>query len=168
MSACDKAPAPVVAARNEAEPAPSDAAVALEALATERGVIGETSSENPVGSYGRAYDGGEDRLCLIDIGEARDDGMTYNVGVEIRIGEEEYCRGIGVARRSDDRLILNFAGGCAISARYEGDRLVMPGAVDAACARLCSTRGSLAGVTFPRQSASTRMSDSEGKPLCGG
>lgn len=142
--------------------------MALETLAAERGVIGETHSENPVGSYGRTYDGGQDRLCLAAIDEARDDGMTYAVGVEIRIGEEEYCRGSGVARRADDALILQLADGCTIAARYEGDRLVMPGAVDAACASLCSTRGSLAGVTFPRRSTSPQLAGSDGSLLCGG
>ncbi|CAN5295968.1 hypothetical protein BH10PSE13_BH10PSE13_21180 [soil metagenome] len=165
LSACGKAPTPDEGPHETAEQATSDAAAALEALATERGVIGETYSEDPIGSYGRTYDGGEDRLCLA--GGANSGDATYRAGVEIRIGEEEYCRGVGTARRSGDQLILSLANGrCTISARYEGDRLVMPGVVDSACASLCSMRGSLAGVTFPRLSADARVNASDGKPLC--
>lgn len=148
----------------------NDTANALEALAAESGVIGEDSGTDPTGSYGRGYDGGEDRLCLLP---AAADGASYGFGIEIRIGEEEYCRGKGEARRAGDLLILRFAGGrCTITARYEGDRIVLPGAVDSGCASLCSARGSFAGVSFPRlgmdAGAGRAVLDNAGEALCGG
>lgn len=165
LSACGKAPALDADPQNHTAAASNDAAHALETLAAESGVIGESQLEDPGGSYGRAYEGGEDRLCL-----AAKDGApgSYRLGVEIRIGEEEYCRGTGTAQRSGSDVVLTLAGGrCTIPARYEGDRLVLPGAVDPACASLCSERGSLAGVAFPRISASSVVAASDGKLLCG-
>lgn len=167
LSACGKAPPTETAPDNAANTFSTDAANALEALASESGVITENRSDDPAGSYGRAYDGGEDRLCL------RPDPHSdlYRAGVEIRIGEEEYCRGSGTAQRAGGRVILTLAGGrCSIVAQDEGDRIVLPGAVDLACASLCSARGSLAGVTFPRISAgpdaAARVLANDGKPLC--
>jgi hypothetical protein len=125
----------------------TEVANSLESLAVESGALDDRTARDPVGSYGRTYEGGRDRLCIVpDDGEGR-----YRFGAEMRIGDEGRCSGSGTARYAGDRLIFNFAGGtCLIVARYEGDRIVMPGAVDVACASLCSDRGSLAGVTFPR------------------
>ncbi|MCE7797481.1 hypothetical protein LWE61_13060 [Sphingobium sufflavum] len=163
---------PVPGAGNDAQPVAGGnaAADALEALATESGVIGEDGSVEPVGSYGRAYDGGEDRLCVLPSGG---EAKSYRFGVEIRIGEEEYCRGSGKASRAGDLLILRFDGGrCTVTARYDGDRIAMPGAVDRGCASLCSARGSFAGVSFPRigmdRAAADGVMANDGAALCGG
>lgn len=147
----------------------NDAANALEALAAESGVIGEDITANPVGSYGRTYDGGEDRLCVLSSLAAE---KSHQFGIEIRIGEEEYCRGKGAMKRAGDLMIFRFAGGrCTITARYEGDRIIMPGAVDSGCASLCSARGSFAGVSFPRvgqdADAAYNVMGSDGQALCG-
>jgi hypothetical protein len=166
LSSCGKPPGSGESVTPSAAQAPNDTGNALDALAAESGVIGETYSEDVAGSYGRAYEGGDDRLCLAANGGS---GEGYRLGVEIRIGQEEYCRGRGSARRSGDTVILTLAEGrCIITAQYEGDRLVLPGAVDRACAALCSERGSLAGVTFPRISSDDAMTGSDGKSLCGG
>lgn len=149
LPACSAAPS-VSDNRSEAtSPMRSnDTANALEALAVESGVIGVDATTDAVGSYGRNYEGGEDRLCMLPTGV---DSKSYHFGVEIRIGEEEYCRGKGKAQRTGDLLILRFAGGrCTITAHYDGDRIVLPGIVDKGCASLCSNRGSFAGVNFPR------------------
>jgi hypothetical protein len=169
LSACSGPSAPDRQAKGEPQTNSSDTANALEALATESGVIGEDETSEPYGSYGRVYDGGQDRLCVLPEGA----GASYKFGVEVRIGDEEYCRGKGSARRAGNLLIFRFAGGrCTITARYEGDRIVMPGAVDRGCASLCSTRGSFAGVIFPRIAtdvgAARGVADNDGAPLCGG
>jgi hypothetical protein len=160
--ACDGGGAP-----SSGEPR-TEVANGLESLAVESGALDDLTARDPVGSYGRTYEGGRDRLCIVpDDGEGR-----YRFGAEMRIGDEGRCGGSGTARYAGDRLIFNFAGGtCLIVARYEGDRIVMPGAVDVACASLCSDRGSLAGVTFPRtgndQAAARRARTHDGDRLCG-
>jgi hypothetical protein len=146
----------------------TEVANSLESLAAESGVLDDRMARDPVGSYGRTYEGGRDRLCIVP----DDDEGRYRFGAEMRIGDEGRCGGSGTARYAGDRLIFNFAGGtCLIVARYEGDRIVMPGAVDVACAALCSDRGSLAGVTFSRtghdQAAARRVRTHDGNRLCG-
>lgn len=140
----------------------------LDQLALESGVLADAARRDPAGSYGRSYDGGRDRFC---IAPHEEESGQYRFGAEVRIGEDEYCKGTGSARRAGERLILSFAGGtCVIVARYEGDRVVMPGAVDMACARLCSSRGSFAGVTFPLisggEGAARDVTSMDGQPLC--
>ncbi|HEX7872476.1 MAG TPA: hypothetical protein VF475_06165 [Sphingobium sp.] len=112
-------------------------------------MISESELRDPAGSYGRSYEGSEDRLCIVPAGNEK---ARYRVGVEIHIGEEEYCRGAGVVRRAGDLLIFTLGqdGRCTVTAHYDGDQVVMPGAVDQACDSLCSARSSLAGVSFPR------------------
>ncbi|MFT3964997.1 MAG: hypothetical protein QM690_03835 [Sphingobium sp.] len=146
----------------------AETANALEALAAESGVISQSSDQDPLGSYGRNYDGGEDRLCIASAGGQ---GSTYRAGIEIHIGDEEYCRGTGTVRQAGDLLIFTLgAGRCTIAAHYDGDQIVMPGAVDRACAGLCSARGSLAGVTFPRAASGAKaaraVAGRDGKSLC--
>ena len=154
-----------------AEQAPSAAASDLDALALESGALPDRAGIDPAGSYGRNYDGGRDRFCLVPDGNARG---RYRFGAEMRIGQDEYCRGRGTAKLSADKLLLRFEGQgeprCMIVARYEGDQLVMPGALDVSCAQLCSSRGSFAGVTFPRvdrdPAQARRLTGADGTPLC--
>lgn len=142
----------------------------LDALALESGALPDQSAENPVGRYGRRYEGGVDRLCVTP----PSDGSTrYRFGAEMLIGGDEYCRGIGEARFDDGKLLLRFEGigeGCTIEARYEGDRLVMPGTLGMACNLLCSSRGSFAGMSFPRidrnAAAAAQMRDANKDLLC--
>ena len=106
---------------------PSATADSLDALAMESGALPDQSAENPVGRYGRRYEGGADRLCIIPDSE---ESERYRFGAEMRIGGDEYCRGAGEARIDGDTLSLRFEGigeGCTIEARYDGDRLVLPG-----------------------------------------
>lgn len=161
LSACGDRQAPSAPPEPQAE-----VASGLETLAVESGALVDGAARDPVGSYGRTYDGGRDRLCITS------DAQDYRFGAEIRIGDDEFCSGGGTAKRSGERLILSFADSkCRIIARYEGDRIVMPGAVDTACAELCSNRGTLAGVTFPRTGgnnmAARRVRSIDSKALCG-
>lgn len=150
--------------------ATSPASEELDALALETGALPDRAQIDPAGRYGRRYEGGSDSLCLIPDGSARG---RYRFGAETRIGADEYCRGTGRAKMSADKLLLRFEGQaseCLIVARYEGDEIVMPGGLDLACAALCSSRGSFAGVRFPRMdrdvSAARQMRDKDKAILC--
>lgn len=148
----------------------SAAAQELDALAVETGALPDREQTDPSGRYGRRYDGGADSLCLIPDGAARG---RFRFGAETRIGGEEHCRGTGRAKLSGDKLLLRFEGAgsaCLIVARYEGDKIVLPGGLDLACASVCSSRGSFAGVSFPRRDrdvvAAREMRDTKGGFLC--
>jgi hypothetical protein len=148
----------------------SAAAEGLDALALESGALPDAAAIDPAGRYGQRYEGGSDRLCLVPDGAARG---RYRFGAESLIGQEEYCRGTGRARLSADKLLLRFEGAgkdCLVVARYEGDKIVFPGALDIACAALCSSRGSLAGVGFARVdrdvAAARAQRDSRNDLLC--
>lgn len=150
--------------------ASTQAATALDALALESGALPDSARIDPAGAYGRNYDGGRDRLCLVADGNARG---RYRFGAEMRIGQDEYCRGEGRAKLSADKLLLRFEGrgaDCTVVARYDGDQIVMPGALDVSCAQLCSSRGTFAGVTFPRSdrdpAQALRLTGADGQPLC--
>lgn len=138
----------------------------LDALAAEEGVIPDGGDRSPEGGYGRTYPGGRDRLCLV-----QEEPGRYRFAAEVRIGQDQGCRGGGEARLDGGELSLTFDGAeCRIDARYEGDRLVLPGRVEEGCARLCSRRGSFAGVTFPRigdgRAMASSMTDSQDEVLC--
>lgn len=152
------------------EQASSVAAQELDALALETGALPDREQTDPAGRYGRRYEGGSDSFCLIPDGGARG---RYRFGTETRIGEDEYCRGGGKAKMSADKLLLRFDGRgdeCLIVARYEGDKIVMPGGLDVKCAELCSSRGSFAGVSFPRidrdVTAARKMQNRDKTLLC--
>lgn len=149
---------------------PSATADSLDALAMESGALPDQSSEIPVGRFGRRYDGGVDRLCIVPESEGSE---RYRFGAEMLIGGDEYCRGAGEARIDGNTLSLRFEGigeGCTIDARYDGDRLVMPGQLGMACNLLCSSRGSFAGTAFPRidrdAAAAAQMRDANKALLC--
>jgi hypothetical protein len=142
----------------------------LEEAALDSGAIEDPSNLDPAGSYGQTYDGGRDRLC-IGASSADEGKGDHPFALEVRFGEEEYCAGSGTARRAGESLLMRFQGDrCLIVARYEGDRVVLPGAVDTNCAHLCSNHGSLAGVAFPRTGAgdasARRARTRDGMPLC--
>jgi hypothetical protein len=148
----------------------SPAAAELDALALETGALPDREQTDPSGRYGRRYEGGSDSLCIIPDGSARG---RYRFGAETRIGQDEYCRGTGRAKMSADKLLLRFEGqgkDCMIVARYEGDAIVMPGGLDLACASLCSSRGSFAGVSYPRidhdVAAARQTTDRDKRALC--
>lgn len=164
LSACDKSGDAV---SDSAASQSGGRLSALDDLAIATGAIGDPLSQSPSGAYGRDYEGGRDQLCMLP-GQKK---ASYLFGAEIRIGGDEYCVGRGSARLLADKLIFSFDGGnCVIVARYEGDRVTMPGALDTACAALCNGRGSFAGTSFPRiandLTRARRAVARDGKPLC--
>lgn len=125
------------------------AAQALELAAAQAGLITNGGVISPVGLYRHRHEAGRDSLCLLP---GKEDGVL-RFGMEASFGENIDCQGHGTARLSGDRLIFNFArSACIIIAQYEGDRIVLPGALDGECQKHCTNRGSLAGVSFPRVS----------------
>lgn len=149
-----------------ANAAMTPAAAALERAAIDAGVIADSAHMSPVGLYRHRHEAGRDSLCIVP----GSDGTMW-FGLEAMFGENIECHGHGTVRRSGDRLVMNFArSACLIVARYEGDRIMLPGALDVGCERLCSERGTLEGVTFPRVSASASVAADarsvKGSPLC--
>lgn len=159
---CGKPTTPL-ANNSEAEPLP--AALSLEQAAQQAGVLADTSA-SPIGLYRSSHESGQDSLCIV---KGKDDGMRF--GLEASFGENSECHGSGGIRRSGDRLIMNFdRSACLVVADYQGDRVALPGALDVECDRLCSERGSLEGVYFPRVSRSEGVAHDarsrNGDPLC--
>jgi len=120
----------------------------LERAALKAGVIVDAAAVSPVGLYRHRHEAGLDSLCIV---KGKDGALDF--GLEAIFGEGVECRGHGTLRASGDKLIMNFArSACLVVAGYEGDRVSLPGALDVQCASLCSERGSLEGVSFPRVS----------------
>ena len=165
LAACQRAQTPP--APQALETGIPSSGTRLEQAAIEAGVVADVSRLSPVGLYQRRHEAGRDLLCV-----APDAAAEFHFGAEAIFGVEQGCRGQGTARLAGDKLILRFAGRprCIIVARYDGDRLAMPGVVDTACARLCDGRGSFAGVSFPRidgeASAALRARKRDGDRLC--
>jgi len=140
---------------------------ALERAALNAGVITDSAKVSVPGLYQRRHEAGVDTLCVAPGNDRR-----HDFGMEAIFGTEQYCRGEGTARRAGDKLILHFSGRsqCIIVAQYDGDRVALPGVVDVKCADLCSGRGSLEGVTFPRLpfgvESKQQMADRDGGPIC--
>ena len=129
------------------------ASSALERAAIDAGVVADASAIPPTGLYRQRHESGRDTLCMVpgDDGEMR-------FGLEAMYGRDIHCQGKGTARISGDKLIMNFArSACIIVARYDGDRVALPGAVDRECERLCNDPASLEGVSFPRVSRSASV-----------
>src|SRR3546814_12786106 len=88
-------------------------------------------------------------------------------------GDGQDCTASGTARREGELLRVTLAGkdGCGFDARYEGDRIVLPGTLPKGCARYCTGRASLAGMEVDRLSDSAAearaMRDAKGRLLCG-
>ncbi|HEX7784056.1 MAG TPA: hypothetical protein VF509_14720 [Sphingobium sp.] len=135
--------------------------------ALKAGVIVDAAKVTVPGLYQRRHEAGRDTLCITP-----GNGVRYDFGLEAMFGPEEYCRGEGTARRVGDKLILHFSGRsqCLIVARYDGDRVAIPGVVDMKCAELCNDRASLEGVVFPRLPSGPRgpedVRDRDGSKIC--
>lgn len=143
------------------------AASALESAALDSGAIQNAAAIDPTGLFRTTHEAGADTLCVMP----RSDARKHAFGLEVNFGESQYCRGRGLARQAGDSLILHFERyGCILVAQYEGDRIVLPGAVDMRCDNLCTNRASLAGVVMARQSAEGRRAgnatDRDGNKLC--
>ncbi len=106
-----------------------------------------------------------DRLCLVE-GEG-----TARIGVFIDYGDGIGCSGRGTATRDGSGLAIDLGQNCRFAAYADGDRIRFPGALPGACARLCTRRASLTGLTLDRLSESAAeaqaLRDPRGTALCG-
>lgn len=136
------------------------AGAALEASARARGLVGDPSSIDPVGVYA----GETDRACVVPA-----DG-EYRIGVAVDYGEGQGCLARGTAR-GKGALDVRIGGDCRFKATLDGDRIVFPAVLPAACDRSCRGRASLATFSATRLSASVSEAGSvpaaDGRPLCG-
>lgn len=134
----------------------------LETAAIAAGVIPDPRSADISGLYARETD----RLCIVP------DRLDFRAGVVVDYGDRQQCSGTGHVTRAGEGLHLVFddAPGCSFDARFDGDRIVLPGRLPGACAKLCSGRASLAGLDVERLSESpteaATLRDPKGRLLC--
>ena len=130
----------------------------LEAAAETAGIVPDPNAPLQ-GSWARDTD----RICVVGTEK------TARIGVSVDYGEDQGCAASGTVERSGDALKLAF-GACRFDARFDGDRIVFPADMPAACESLCTGRASLAAVTVDRISGSrseaSTLRSSAGKLLC--
>ncbi|QDZ07407.1 hypothetical protein FPZ24_07875 [Sphingomonas panacisoli] len=142
----------------DARPTPSG----LEAAAIEAGIISDPAGTDPTGLYARD----RDKICIVPSATA------YRVGVYVDYGNDYFCSGSGEATRTGETLHveLSSAPGCSFDAKFDGDRIAVPGALPEACQKACSKRASLAGLNVERLSDSpseaAALRDGRGRMLC--
>lgn len=135
----------------------------LEAAAIAAGIIADPEGTDLTGLYARDTD----RVCIAP------DRVDFRIGVYIDYGDRQSCSGSGTVKRAGEALRLRFdsAPGCDFDARFEGDRIVFPGGLPDACAKLCQGRSSMAALDVERLSDSvaeaSTLRDAKGKLLCG-
>ena len=138
------------------------AAPDLESAAIAAGVIPDPTSSDITGLYARD----SDRVCIVP------EAMNFRIGAFVDYGGAQSCSASGTATRAGEVLHVRFdqAQGCEFDARYEGDRIVFPGRVPAACAKLCTGRASFAALDGALLSNSlseaSAMRNGRGKLLC--
>gem|GEM_PF-264713 len=153
-----------LAACHGSQPAPQATSTpsSLEAAAIEAGIVADPANTDPTGLYERD----RDRICVVPSATA------FRIGIYVDYGETYYCSGQGEATRAGETLHveLSNASGCNFDARFEGDRIVVPGRLPDACQKACSQRASLAGLSAERLSDSpseaAALRDGKGKMLC--
>ena len=139
-------------------------ATGLEAAAIEAGLIPDPDSVDITGLYARDTD----RVCIVPAPE------DYRIGIVVEYGDDLNCTASGTVTRNGETLGIDLpaAPGCSFKARYEGDRIVFPPEVPAACAKLCQGRASIAAVDVSRMSESaseaSALRNPKGENVCGG
>ena len=154
LAACSSQPAP----------APKPSPTGLEAAAIAAGVVQDPNATDPTGLYARDTD----RLCVVP------GDKDLRVGVTVDYDDQQGCAGGGTATHAGETLHVRLGpdDACAFDARFEGDRIMLPGALPEACAKLCRGRASLAGLSAERLSGSASeagaLRDGRGRLLCAG
>ncbi|KQM65008.1 hypothetical protein ASE75_08100 [Sphingomonas sp. Leaf17] len=153
----------MVTACGPADPAGNDgsAGAALEAAAVTAGLVPDPTRAVLTGLWSRD----SDRMCIV-AGSGRD----LRVGAIVDYGEGAGCAASGTAQRSTDTLAITF-GACRIDATFDGERIVFPAEVPAACESLCTGRASLAALDVAQVSESVSearaLRGTTGQALCG-
>ena len=134
----------------------------LEVAAIEAGIISDPANTDPTGLYARD----RDKICVVPSATA------FRIGINVDYGNDYFCSGSGEATRAGETLHveLTSAPGCSFDAKFDGDRIVVPGALPDACQKACSKRASLAGLNVERLSDSpseaAALRDGRGRMLC--
>jgi hypothetical protein len=133
----------------------------LESAAVERGLVRAPDDSSIEGLYARDTD----RVCIVRA------GMGYRIGAYVDYGDRITCSGSGTVTRGGEALHVELGGeDCNFDAHFDGERIRFPGALPAACAKLCARRASYSGLDVTRLSESaaeaSAMRDSAGKRLC--
>ena len=134
---------------------------ALEQAAIAAGVVRDPDTREIAGLYARDTD----QVCIVAAGDG------YRIGASVDYGSEG-CSAAGTVARDGERLRIAFDGapGCRFDAEIDGDRIIFPGEVPAACERLCSNRASLAALEADllseAASEAAAMRDRRGRELC--
>jgi hypothetical protein len=133
----------------------------LETAAIARGLVADPDDVELTGLYARDTD----RICIVR------DGLRYRIGAFVDYGDGITCSGAGRVTRSGESLRIELGdGGCSFTARFDGERIVFPGRLPDACARLCARRASFAALEASRLSESASeaaaMRDSRGRLPC--
>ncbi len=122
-------------------------------------------TDDPVGLFEDRRDPVASQLCVVG------DGPEYRFGLILRSATGA-CGGAGTLTRNGARIRLEMAGDrdCALDARMEGQRLILPAAVGAGCAYYCAPGATLANARFEKtggtEQAALRARDPVGDPLC--
>lgn len=137
-----------------------DGGAKLEAAAVAAGLVPDPERASLVGSWARDTD----RICVVPNGAG-----AARIGVLIDYGDGNGCAGSGSVTRSGDKLELAI-GGCRLNARFDGERIIFPPSVDAACERLCRGNATLAALSVEQVSQSAAeaatLRTPSGRPLC--
>lgn len=152
------------------QPAGADKPQDLEAAAIERGLVRSPKDSEIAGLYARDTD----RVCIVP-----DAAIGYRIGAFVDYGDRITCSGSGTVTRAGETLHIELGGkdgagdaGCSFDAKFDGDKIVFPGALSDGCAKLCARRASYAGLEVSRLSESAAeaaaMRDANGKRLCAG
>ena len=133
----------------------------LEAAALARGLVPDPTAPI-IGAWARDTD----RVCVVP-----GHGGDLAIGALVDYGEGQGCAASGTVKRSGGRLDIRF-GACRMIAAFDGERIVFPPEVPAACDQLCIGRASLAALAVDRQSESVSeaatLRTPGGRPLCPG
>lgn len=136
----------------------------LEKAAIERGLVRDPKDTEIAGLYARDTD----RICIVPA------AFGYRIGAFVDYGDGITCSGTGTASRVGEtlRIELGEKDSCSFDARFDGEKITLPGAVPEGCSKLCTRRASYAGLEVSRLSESpaeaAAMRDANGKRLCGG
>lgn len=135
----------------------------LEKAAIERGLVRNPSDTEIAGLYARDTD----RICIVPT------TIGYKIGAFVDYGDGITCSGTGTASRVGETLHIELGAdqACGFDAKFDGDKIMLPGALPARCDKLCTRRASYAGLEVSRLSESpaeaAAMRDANGKRLCG-
>lgn len=118
------------------------------------------------------YEGGApirpNQMCMIE----RDKETSF--ALVVWGANMHSCAGSGQAIREGNSLRLTMAGDetCAIEAKIDGARVILPDSLPEGCAYYCGAQAKLGGATFTKKSGSVedalKARDLVGEPLCGG